>query len=544
METQIKYIKFYNRFRGQGQTLLNSGYFDLDYCDVVNKLAYIISENIKSGTINAKVNYYNLFLDQKYKFINGEIIDQDIELMIGKNYKYLHAILDELIEICLWNPECEDELLTLNILMFSRNENNIVNPLINLYFESSKQHVNLINKIIATKRQSFQGFVFLKNFAKINGKNALNKSILKNKAINFLTYFITTADISKTSLYILLEIITYQDYTLSSKTLKSFKEKIDNLLLDFKLTKFESKFLLLLKATLSKNTTYTLKTELETKYKEPHYTLWSAKWTDLIYEKLNDEHQDINFIKWVIDNTDIPITESFLKIQYEKSLPQHKLLWEMFLGKFNSKIDQYIFEKCGLVSQLESLDYKENYEDSLITLNRVLQKRFLFYDVGVLFESEFYKVNYIFTNESLKFVIGNIASLKSADVSIERLKKIGDLEFEFSKSIDICLKPLIVDIKLRTNDHRFFCKRIELQVFLNKMFIETKDMNQAQFEKFFALCEFKKVTRNIHTDHDSFIIFLSKLKRYNLKMININNDLMYLYSMCGLQKKENGKQTP
>ena len=549
LEIYIKYIKLYNgSHNSNNKILLNNVYTDLDYCKMINKLIKIFSDFQDLLGINVRINYYNLFLDHEYRFLQGSYLEKDIEKMMELNYHYLTAILDKVISKSIKLDDYEEELQTLNVILFSNNSSNIFNPFIELYLENNNDYIDLLNKIISSKKLTIQRFIILRNFVNSKNDKTVTNSILTNKIINFITELSSSSDISRDKLYLLLQIFNDKELIIPTNTSNFLLKKLETLLDQQKLSHTQKGLLKLTIQTMKANETGESIEQQNSLYKEPHFSQWSSKWDDLIQKKLvSEQKQDINFVKWVIQSTNIPISDVFLQTQYKLASSAEQYEWRKLMGQFDSEIDAYIYNKSGLISGFNETNNKGKNiqnENKILLLNNLIKKRLVIYDIGVLYECNFYKINYIINDTNLKIIIKDNEPLKTAEMFIDGCgEKINDLEYKFDKEIDTISKPCFIDIKLRTIDDRLFCQRIEFKLFLNKFFIETQEMTQDQFETFFNHLSNKFPENNekieIKSDFNTFIIFLKKLNKYKLKTISISNDLLYIYTMVSTDK--NGK---
>lgn len=537
LEIYIKYLKLYNSLHTGKKPVFNNVYADLDYCKLVNKLLIIITEHFDDSGINVKLHYYNLFLDYSYKFLNGEVLDNDVTELIEINYKFLTLLLDKVVLRSI-KLRSEKDLSTLNVILFSSNERDVFNSFISLYLENNNDYIKLVNIIIASEELTLQEFILISNFASIKDNKVVPNNLLTNKAINFITLVISKPDLSIDILHTLLIIVNKQ-IVVGSSTTDSLLRKLSSIQLK-KLTASQKSLIQLIQNKIITNKSESSEAiEESTTYKEPHFTQWSVQWDDLIYKQLNNELQDINFIKWVMQSTDIAISASFLKLQYERATPNTKHEWGKLLGVYDDGIDAFLSQKCGFSTNFS--DIKKS-EDVVVGLNSLLKRRLVTYDFGVLFECEFFKINYIFEADNLKFVVKDIGELKTAEVFIDGWEKVDCLKYKFVKDLHTVSDSIVLDFKLRTFDDKLFCTKIEFKIYLNKFFVYTQDMSRPQFESFFSALIENSVENNekitIKTDFDKFIIFISKLKKYNIKTINVNNDLYYLYTMMTTEAEE------
>jgi len=110
--------------------------------------------------------------------------------------------------------------------------------------------------------------------------------------------------------------------------------------------------------------------------------------------------------------------------------------------------------------------------------------------------------------------------LHTIDVNSVKILRVQD----WSKYLD---HKTTLRFKILMNSGKKYVFDVEFYLYLNKLFTKHEDLDLESFE-----CEWNhqsnKMAQKIDINYDKFVIHLSKLKKYNVQVLNKSNDCFYV----------------
>lgn len=484
---------------------------DLDYCKEINKILTILARFIEKDNINDIV-FKCIFANARAFVIESYEEDDDVAEQISINKNLLNKLITTLID--------HNEIKT------------ALKVLVEAKIDLNKDKREFIKKqVIGCKEKSFDINVF--NFMKRCKYNHLfediiTKSILENRLLNYIIWFNNDMfkQINFERLNLIFEMLSYlkntEDFDTSIKNgLKLLKASFEHYLkANEQISKTSScKLIDLIISEISiieKEPMFDdLQQSNENEYIEPDYTLWSQRWESAILERLSTS-KDEEFIQWVSNNTDLITTTD---------------------KNFQSEFDYYIFKKFKkqVPTKTSSLNLKT------FTLAKDIKKRLVIHNMGMLLATELFEIKYLINEQAktINFIVkyklnddsidknmldfscrDDSGLLHTIDVNSVKILRVQD----WSKYLD---HKTTLRFKILMNSGKKYVFDVEFYLYLNKLFTKHEDLDLESFE-----CEWNhqsnKMAQKIDINYDKFVIHLSKLKKYNVQVLNKSNDCFYV----------------
>lgn len=481
---------------------------DFDYCKDINTYLIIISRIADIEKLETIA--YNFILMNAKVFVLGDDCESELAEQVVLNKKILNTFIKSLIK--------KNQVdVALKLILELRKEDDLLKDFVR-------------QAVLGVDESSFNMDLF--NFMNTCYKSSLFQDVIKistirNKLLNHIMWLHNnlTKVINFERMNVLFEIIV------CIRENELYEQNIGNVLLllrnsleayiknhsDINKTSLFKLVNLIVSELLSFETEQNSGSDLpiNIEYIEPEYNLWSPLWEDEILKKL-DRTDDNAFIQWVGNNTKIKTN---------------------VVQQTEDKFESYIFEKFNkhISSSSHSADVKS------FTLSKDVRKRLIVHNMGILISSSLFDIKYLINDKtkSINFII----QYKLGDDSINT----NMLDFECGDNSGLLhvmgvntLKILrvqnwpnykneltILRFKVLMDSGKKYIFDVEFRLSLNKLFVETSEINKEQFEGDWKN-GFNKLIRTIDATYDKLVIHLGKLKKYNLKVLNNTNDCFYL----------------
>lgn len=480
---------------------------DFDYCKDINTYLTIITRIADIERLETIA--YNFILMNAKVFVLDDNCDSDLAEQVMLNKKILNSFIKSLIKK-------NQSDVALKLILESRNEDSRFKDFLRqavLGTDESRFSMNEFNFL----KRCFQSGLF---------QDVIKVSTVKNKLLNHIIWLNNNLIkvINFERMNVLFEILIYiSENELHEHSINNASLLLRNTLDGYMKTHSDInktslfKLVSLIVSELSsiegQNNNSDFSVDLE--YTEPDYNLWSPLWEDEILKKL-DTSDDKAFIQWVGNNTNITTNV----VQQAQDNFEHYIL-----EKFNKNIS----------ATSHSVDVKT------FTLSKDVRKRLIVHNMGILSSSSLFDVKYLI-NDKTK-TINFIVQYKLGDDSIntnmldfECLDNSGLLHVMSVNTLKILRVQNWSNYKNEMTNLRFkvlmdsgkkYIFDVEFRFSLNKLFIETSEINKDQFETDWKNAS-SKLSQTVDVTYDKLVIHLGKLKKYDLKVINNGNDCFYV----------------
>lgn len=480
---------------------------DFDYCKDINTYLTIISRIADIERLDT-IAYKCILINAKI-FVLDDNCDIDLTEQVMLNKKILSSLIIMLIK--------KNQVdVVLKLILESRNEDNRLKDFVRqvvLGADESRFSINVFNFM----KTCFQSGLY---------QDVVKTSTVKNKLLNHIIWLNNnlTKMINFERMNVLFEIVVY------IKENQLHEHNIGNALLLLKnslegyiknhgdisktsLFKLVNLIVSELSSIEGENNNSDFPNDFE--YTEPDYNLWSPLWEDEILKKL-ETTDDKAFIQWVGNNTSITTN---------------------VVQQAQDKFDHYIYEKFNkhIASPSPSVDVKT------FTLTNDIRKRLIVHNMGILLSSYLFDVKYLINDKTktidfiLQYKLGD-DSINTNMLDFECLDNSGLLHVMTVNTLKILRvqswpsyrnETTTLRFKVLMDSGRKYIFDVDFRFPLNKLFIETPEINKDQFDTDFSNNS-NKLSHTIDATYDKLVIHLGKLKKYHLQVLNITNDCFYI----------------